>query len=64
VQVDALRAYVALARPLPVPDVRAAASGVLGTTFTATPRAGVHFVAELKRALTMAPGSVWKARIS
>jgi hypothetical protein len=28
------------------------------------PRAGIHFVSELKRAATMAPGSVWKARIS
>jgi hypothetical protein len=34
VQVDAHRANVALARPVRVPDVRSAASSVLGATFT------------------------------
>ena len=34
VQIDAHRANVALTRPVRVPDVRAAASGVLGATFT------------------------------
>jgi len=34
VQLDAHGAYVALARPVRVPDVRAAAPGVLGSTFT------------------------------
>ena len=33
-QVDAHGANVALARPVRVPDVRTAASGVLGTAFT------------------------------
>ena len=42
VQVDARRANVALTRPVPVPDVRAAASGVLGRSFTGrAARAGI-----------------------
>jgi hypothetical protein len=42
VQVDAQRVYVALARPIPVPDVRTTAPGVLGTSLTRrVPRAAV-----------------------
>ena len=42
VQIDAHGANVALARPVRVPDVRAAASGEMGRTFTSrAARAGI-----------------------
>ena len=42
-QVDALGANVAVARPVRMPDVRAAASSVLGTNFTGYAESRVSF---------------------